>query len=230
VNIAKLSIATFGATIAIFLGGTLTARAASFTFYDNKSDFLADTTATQTSPWIANAGNFTAFTHDNLTFTPTSGNLLNPVSGGNLHNSPFSGIAVNGVEDLNVDIASPVYSFGFDLRESDTAYRHVESTFGISLFSGETLLTSFDSFEPSNFELSDGIDAFWGVFSDVAFDRVEIRETVGGIDDEGYRAFYTGTVAKSVPEPSLMLGLFASIAVGCCFRPSKRSPEDTGDV
>lgn len=211
--IAKQSLAFLGTTIAIIVGGsTLPSYAANLTFYDNKADFLADTNALQSSPWAASGENLTAFTHDNLTFTPTSGNLLS---------SRFSGIAVNGVEDINVDIANRIYSFGFELREISSVSRHVESTFSISLFSEGELLTSFDDFQPANFETPGGKDAFWGVFSDVSFDRVEVRETVGGIDDESYRTFYTGTVAKSVPEPSLIFGLLGTLAFGFSYLKQK---------
>ena len=44
---------------------------------------------------------------------------------------------------------------------------------------------------------------FWGLQTDFAFDAIKIRETTGGIDNEIFGTFYSGTagVPVAVPEP-----------------------------
>ena len=51
--------------------------------------------------------------------------------------------------------------------------------------------------------------SFVGVWSDTAFNRVEIRETVGGLDDDYFGEFFSG--ATPIPEPSTFLLLVAGI-------------------
>jgi hypothetical protein len=52
---------------------------------------------------------------------------------------------------------------------------------------------------------------FVGVWSDAAFNRLEVRETAGSDDNEFYGQFYTG-LAAAVPEPgsAALMGLGAA--------------------
>ncbi len=43
---------------------------------------------------------------------------------------------------------------------------------------------------------------FVGVWSTLSFDRIEIRETTGGLENEFFGQFYTGTTP--IPEPSTL--------------------------
>jgi hypothetical protein len=54
---------------------------------------------------------------------------------------------------------------------------------------------------------------FWGIHTDFAFDSIQIRETVGGIDNEVFGTFYTGTRPAAVPEPSTLLFLGGGLSL-----------------
>ncbi|MEQ8960898.1 MAG: hypothetical protein RLP02_23740 [Coleofasciculus sp. C2-GNP5-27] len=113
----KLSIALAATVMAMGASYTLPTNAASVTVYDDKTTFLDETGAVGTSPFPNLGSTLSSFSHENLTFTPTGLNTLN------LHTNhtkylPGIDLALNGVEDLNVDILQPVISFGFDFVES----------------------------------------------------------------------------------------------------------------
>lgn len=207
----RLSLAMVAAAFVVVLGKgtTLRANAATINVYQDKATFLANSNATGTSPF-PNLGNgrFTSLTHDNLTFTPTTGNSFSLEN----YTSRLPGIdlGLNGVEDLNVDIPSLVNFFGFDFVEPQfdpfVNAPFVDSTFQVTLLNGGTIVGAFDFTRPND------VAAFVGVSSDQLFNRVEIREIVGTNDNEFYGRFYTGVA--SVPEPSSMLGILAFGGVG----------------
>jgi len=64
----------------------------------------------------------------------------------------------------------------------------VDSTFTVTLKNGVNTVASFQ------FNAPDDVFAFVGVQSDMSFDKVEIRETVGGDEDENFGEFFTGTI------------------------------------
>jgi len=188
--------------IALVLAFSVSANALIIT-YDNKTDFLADTAAKPTLPfpdrdeWYSGGP---ALNLGELTFS--AGSLLfftewTPLIDG-------YELAINGVEDLDIDAASPIYSLGFDFVEriKHNPYNlpideDDDSVFEVTLYSGGTLVDSFSYNAPND------VLAFVGVWSDSAFDGVEIRETFGGIGDEYFGQFYTGT--NPVPEPATIL-------------------------
>ena len=130
--------------------------------------------------------------------------------------APNPYVILNGVENFNAVLlfTDAIYAFGMDVYEpqasTDTfngcnVSTCVESTFEISfLSSGSTLDTV--TFEPEN-EILD----FFGYTSDTAFDRVEIRETVGTNDNEMFGNFVTSTTPVPLPAglPLLAAGLGA---------------------
>lgn len=109
-------------------------------------------------------------------------------------------------ESLNLSVASPVFSLGFDFVEPENDPNvnetFVDSTFAVTVKNGATSLFSF------TFNAPNDAAAFVGVAGATLFDRVEIRETVGTDDNEFYGRVYTGT--QAVPEPSSL----ASAALG----------------
>ena len=109
---------------------------------------------------------------------------------------PGNDIAVNGNENFNITFPGSVYSFGLDFHEPSGS----PSTFTLSAFQGSTLVAS------SAFDPPEDAVTFLGLWTDAAFDRVEIRETTGINADEFLGHFYTG--AAPIPEPASLL-LFA---------------------
>lgn len=100
-------------------------------------------------------------------------------------------IAISGTENLNVELAHPAFSFGFEFVEPNATTQPwtrspVDSTFTVTLLSGATTVGSF------TFNAPDDIATFVGVWADTPFNRVEVRETVGAGDDEYFGDFYVG--------------------------------------
>ena len=64
--------------------------------------------------------------------------------------------------------------------------------------------------------------AFAGVWSDAAFDRVEIRETTGAIENEFFGQFYTGTTP--IPEPATLTLFGTGLAlIGLALRRRRKA-------
>jgi len=145
------------------------------------------------------------------------------------HDIAISDSATGGAdESLDVSFTSLVYSAGFDFSEpsldgnvQDGCYATcVDSTFEVTLKNGAATVGSFQ------FNAADDTAAFVGVWSSVAFDKLEIREIVGTDDDEFYGRFFTGDVALA-PEPAVLLllgpGLAGLAAMGRARRRAGRS-------
>lgn len=66
-------------------------------------------------------------------------------------------------------------------------------------------ITSLGKVRLFNFNAPNNTASFVGVWSDIAFNKVQIRETSGGIDNEYFGRFYTVQVAAPVPEPAKYL-------------------------
>jgi len=104
-------------------------------------------------------------------------------------------IALSGTENLDVDLAAPVFSFGFEFVEPQfdpNTSGFVDSTFEVTLISGGAggSVIGTLSFNAPNDQLY-----FFGATSSAAFDRVEIREVSGGADNEYYGQFFSGNQA-----------------------------------
>ncbi len=126
---------------------------------------------------------------------------------------PGQDLAVSAVESITATFASPVFSAGFWFHEpsaggatSDTCFVAVcsDSTFSITLLDGLTPVGTF------TFNAPDDALAFIGVASTLAFNRMDITELTGTIDDEYFGEFYTSATA-SVPEPTTLLLLSAGL-------------------
>jgi hypothetical protein len=132
-------------------------------------------------------------------------------------------LALSGTnENLGISIVGrkePVYSFGFDFFEPTSgavnvaATAVVDSIFEVAFFNGTDLLGAFE------FNAPDDQAYFVGFWADEAFDRVDIRERVGGSDNEFFGEFFLGSepllelkasgelhsTGAPVPEPATLL-------------------------
>ena len=180
--------------------------------FSNKALFLSSTSATSSSGLLPNIGTVPGnqVTVGSVTISAIAPNTplfmgaagISQITSGDWYNLlPGHDIALSGFENLNIDFANPVYSAGFDFAEPDTTmplpYGNgnnpfgINSTFTVTLKSGITVVATFQYNAP------DDTLSFVGVWSDTAFDRMEIRETSGGIDDEYFGEFYAGTTPLS---------------------------------
>ena len=182
-------------TLLMILGLNMSAHAAIVTF-DDKLVFLTATGATTATGALPDSGLIpggagASETVGDVTFSiaaPSSALYIGTAGQVGIVNNdwttrlPGSDIAISGVENLNADLAISVFSLGFDFVESEDDPNvnapFIDSIFGVSLFEGGSLVDSF------TFNAPNDIAAFVGVWGDTPFNRVEIREIVGGIDDE----------------------------------------------
>ena len=182
------------ATLIMLTAGTV--RAATLTTFSDKAAFLTATGATSATGPLPSAGSTVpSLTIGDLTFSAVSPWSMNFQETWTAL-LPGIDMAINGVEHLDVDLATPVGAFGFDFVEPGVGSN--DSNFQVSLFSDATNLGSFIYNAPND------VAAFVGVLSDVAFNRVEIRDLPGTSDDEFYGEFFTAAPA-TVPEPSTLL-------------------------
>ena len=222
-----------GASLA---GATLIGGAAhaSVVTYADRTGFLAATGAAQATTPYPNTGNvqhlgltsgsvtFTAvqessYTTGYLYFTPASVRL------------PGNVISINAFEDLDAAFAAPVRAFGFDFHEprfdANIGDTFQDSTFTVVLRLGSLAVDSF------TFNAPNDVAAFVGASSTSQFNNVQIRETVGGVEDEFFGQFYTSASLPTggVPEPAswaLMLGGFG--LMGAALRRRRHAPTRSG--
>jgi len=194
--------------------------------YDNKINFQNATAATSATGTLPDSGNVGSSTTINgVTFslgTSTSTRLfvgasgVASVPGGDW--TPLIGgndIALSGTEDLDVDFTGAVFSAGFDFVEPNVGSGGegcnttcFDTTFDVALKLGASLIDSF------SFNATDDVLSFIGVWSDSAFDRLEIRDSTGTTDNEYFGEFYTGTRSLSeVPVPAAAW-LFGTALIG----------------
>lgn len=183
--------------------------------FDDKGDFLSSTGATSATGPLPNLGLVSSPVNlgdliltagppaTNTVFVGASG--LSSVSDWTTR-LPGNDIAF-GFENLNLDLPSASFSFGFDFVEPQNDPNvfapFVDSTFTVTLKDSGAFVDEF------TFNAPNDTAAFVGVFSDIAFDRVEIRETIGAAENEFFGEFFVGNTAptNSVPEPSSIIGL-----------------------
>ena len=174
------------------------------TVFNDKTTFLTSTSATSATGPLPDlgliAGGATASqTVGTATFTitPPSSELYIGGAGTGIPGgdwtllNPGADIAISDIENLNVDLAAPVFAFGFDFVEPTSGVGagggFVDSTFSLTLKNGLAIVDSFQ------FNAPDDVLAFVGVSSDLPFDRVEIRDITATTDDEFWGEFYTSS-------------------------------------
>ena len=185
--------------------------------FSDQAAFAAATSATQaTSPYTdtgfnAFTGPMNSIVSGSVTFTRASGGLYMGDASTRLTGAEIS---IDDVESMDVAFAGPVFSMGFDFVEPETDplvnASFVDSTFTVSLFDGAVSVGAL------TFNAGNDVASFIGVWSTQAFTRAEIRETQGGIENEFFGQFYTGTRAapSEVPEPATLALVCAALA-GC---------------
>jgi hypothetical protein len=185
--------------------------------YNNATAFLADTSAASaTGPLLSLSGNQYSAHIGSVTFSDVNGNgfwvggleAYTPADWTTL--LPGNELAINSVENLNVTFDAPVFSAGFDFAEpgsqigatspsspyaNSALHLFYDSTFSVTLKQDGAVVGDF------RFNAPDETASFVGVWSAAAFNRMEIREVSGGIEDDYFGQFYTGTAALPVPEP-----------------------------
>lgn len=175
--------------------------------YSDRSTFITNTNSTSAGTIPTPGGAATSFVMGDLTFTshaPSSFWMI-----GIDQSARISGleIAMNNIESYNVDSATDLYAFGFDFHEVHSDPNHngdsiIDSTFEVTLRHNGSLVNSF------TFNRPDDSLEFVGVSSTSVFNRVEIREIIGGNGNEFFGNFVTST--QPVPEPST----YALMALG----------------
>ncbi len=206
--------AVLAAALLVGLGLHGGAHAALVTFSD-QTTFLTATGAGPATGALPNLGAVppASGTVGSVTFSSVapSGTLFIGAGGivpGDDWYVPLAGndIAISGSENLDAVFTGLVYSFGFVFAEPSSSTMPpwggsaVDSTFTVTLRNGATLVDSF------SFNAPDDVISFVGAWSGTAFDRVEIRETTGGIDDEYFGEFFSGTTPVPVPAAVWLLG------------------------
>ncbi len=175
---------------------------ASTILFSDKTSFELATGATPVGP-IPGPGSG-AFVVGTLTFSNVSPSSLNyTVNWSTLISESFD-LAINGVENFDVTSSAPLYSFGFDFHEPSVPFGFpdrcdapcFDSTFQITLWNGLIPVGS----QP--FSMPDDVLTFVGVWSSDPFDRIEVRDITGTIDDEFFGNFLTGT--RPLPEPTTL--------------------------
>lgn len=196
--------------------------AAPLTIFSDKTAFLAATGATSASGSLPDIGFIAdgSETVGSITFNQAGSHSLFIGTTGTgvgdwTTSLPGNEIAINDTEDLNLSTATPVFALGFEFAEpslggsgtgSCFVANCIDSTFTVTLKAGISTVGSFQ------FNVQDDIAGFVGVWSDVAFNGIEVRETSGGIDDEFYGHVFSGSVAP-VPVPAALPLLVSALGM-----------------
>lgn len=126
-------------------------------------------------------------------------------------------LAINGVENFDVESGTPLFAFGFDFHEPSSSGPGLldtcnapcfDSTFEITLLDGMTPV-AVQSFTRPNDSLQ-----FVGIWTSDPFDRIEIRDTTDTIDNEFFGNFTTGTTPAPEPASLALFGAGLVVLIG----------------
>jgi hypothetical protein len=196
--------------------------------FSDRATFLAATAATDATgplPVLPAIGPGFSHTVGTVTLSTATSSIAQTLHIGGDYTARFPGndIAVSGVEHVNAQFAGPVYAAGFDFVEPETDPNvnapFVDSTFQVTLLLGGVPLAG------AAFTFNAPNDTAWfvGVWSDAAFDRIEVRELdnpstdLNQYENEFFGRFYSGTTAlpssgAAVPEPAAALLVLCGLA------------------
>jgi hypothetical protein len=187
-------------------------------FADDSAGFAAATGATSIGAFPSSGGSGTQV--GAVTFTnPTNTGVANVIAFSNYSNE-LAGydLAVSGVENVDLAIAGGAHAIGFHVHEPSYATSTgcnatcFDTTFRVELLSGTTSLGYVDYNAPDDASpLAGGPVGFIGVYSDVQFDHVRIRDRTNTIDNEFFGIFSIGTA----PVPRVTLDLRPTVVAGC---------------
>lgn len=188
---------------------------ASITPYTDRTNFETDTGATVRG--LPSANGVSSVTTNDGTITVSAGGKAIFVNQTGTYGDALPGsdeYVISGDESHQMVInlvGQPAYSFGFSMFEPTNTgvvvgcnATCVDSTFRIEFFLGASSLGFFDINAPND------TAAFYGWWSDSAFDKVTLTETVGGIDNEYFGDLHLG--ATPVPEPASILLIGTGLA------------------
>lgn len=191
---------------AVFVVSSLMVSAsasAAFMVFDDLASFQTATNATSASGSLGVPHSAPDFTWGTVRVTFPSGSVMALGEWSSRLDFEF---AISGPENLNYDFASDVYAAGFRFVEPQNDPNvnapFVDSTFRISLFDGGLPVHEFDVTRPND------VASFIGVSGDTLFDRIEVREIVGGLGNE-----FFGEVFVGVPAPSAGLAGLLGMAL-----------------
>jgi hypothetical protein len=198
-------------------------------FADDKAGFLAASAATSIGDLPATGHSGTAVGVATFTNGPGAsinfGNFSNEIAGNDFD--------ISGPENFNLGIAGGAYSIGFDVHEPTYVGSSLsvngcnapcfDTTFQIQLFAGALVVGTFQYNAPDDASSAAGGPlGFFGAFTSMPFDRVEVRDLTNTIDNEFFGNFLVGNVAAPVPEPSsytlLLGGVVMLAAIRLCRR------------
>ena len=174
--------------------------------FDDRAAFIAASGATGIGPIPFGPASVSTLTVGDLTFQQSvAGTFNTSIDWSTLIGEDFD-LAVNGVESFDISAAAPITALGFDFHEPSTAGPGLVDTcnapcfdtdFSVALYLGATLVDTF-AFNGPDDELF-----FVGVTSTDAFDRIEIRDLTGTIDNEFFGRFLTD--GTRIPEPATLV-------------------------
>ena len=178
--------------------------------FTNRAAFLQRTGAIDQPP-VPNVGPVsTPYVLGDMTITLGTG-ALQLVTGDWTVHIPGNEFLIEGTENFVISLSSSVYAFGFVEPEFDpnVGGPFVDSLFWVRLYNSDAPVTSF-YFDRPNDQLT-----FVGMWTESAFNRIEIREILGSADNEFFANFLTGGTPS--PEPATVAMLLMLMAV-----PSRR--------
>jgi len=196
----------------------LTPAQAAYTVYTNQATFLTATGATSATGALPAVGTVASpRTVGSISFAAMPGSSLNFGTSFDTWSTLISGIdlAINAVENLDMISGSTVFAMGFQAHEPGAGGSTVDTcrvvtctdtTFQITIKNGATTIGT----ESINFP--DNTLTFFGIFSDQAFDRFEVRDISNTIDDEFFGQVFTGNTAP-IPEPETYAMLLAGLGL-----------------
>lgn len=170
---------------------------------DDRAGFVANTGAASIGN-LPSTGAVASRTVGGVTFTTDSGSLW---FGDFSTRVPNNEMIVSGAENFHMTIPGGVYSLGLDIFEptftdaSGCNTACVNTNFTIQVFAGATSLGLFPYNAPDDNGTGPVVLGFFGVHSDVLFDRVVVRDVTGNSDNEMFANVLTGTLPL-VPTPA----------------------------
>ena len=183
---SKILLFSFSLIVVLLIGSEATTSGDIVTFFD-KGKFLTATRSIPSVPIPDSGGEVNSLDAGPITYTTPSPSFATGMFSIRI---PGNVVSVTDLEDLDVAISFQVFAYGFDFHEPEFDPNifgpFVDSTFTVELFSENKSIASF------SFNAPNDTPSFVGFWSDLPFDRIEIRETVGGFENEFFGQTYLG--------------------------------------